>query len=161
MTRIRGFKPAPYEITTREEYEKLKARGYDTLFWNDSLQLAPALRVEIQQEIFGKGNHQKSNQKFYRLAWNRKDTHKCEECMRPLPEYSATFISHMLSRGAHPEAAYDLRNYNILCPDCHHRWENGDRENMKIWQRNNCRMKKILKDYEKVKRQNFDAPVGQ
>lgn len=150
MQKIKGFRPSAYIIKTREEYEALKARGHDALFWLDALQLDPALRVEIQQEIFGKGNTQKSNQKFYRLAWNRKDWHKCEECMTKLPEYSATFVSHMLSRGAHPESAYDLRNYNILCPKCHARWENGDRENMKIWQRNNARMRVILKDYEKV-----------
>lgn len=154
MPVLRGWRDKPYVIAERETYDKLKARGIDPLFWIDSIFLAPEIRKEIQEEIFGKGNHQAANQKFYKLAWGHKEHHKCEECMKPLPNYSASFVSHMLSRGAYPEAAYDLRNFNILCKECHARWENGDRENMKIFQRNNYRIKFIKKDYETLKNKN-------
>lgn len=138
-----------YNITTREEYEKLKTKGFDALFFNKNFTLDHRLRLEIQEELFGKGNHQTNNQKFYRYAWNRKAFHRCEECMKPLPKYSATFVSHILSRGAHPETAYDLRNFNILCKECHDRWENGDREEMRIYNRNNSIIKTLKKEYGK------------
>ena len=143
-----------YVVTTREEYEALKKRGYDLLFYDNNLKLDIALRKEIQEEIFGKGNHQEANQKFYRMAWDKSmtrcHTHFCQECSRPLLEYSATYISHILSRGAHPEMAYDLRNYNLLCPACHSRWENGDREKMRIWRKNEAIMRLLKKEYEGI-----------
>lgn len=134
-------------ISDRSVYEQLKARGVDALFWNRSLELSHPLRIEIQQELFGRGNHQSNNQKFYRYAWGKKQEHRCEECCRPLPAYSATYISHIQSRGAHPETAYDLRNFNYLCPECHAKWENGDRESMRIWTRNNSIIKTLKKEY--------------
>ena len=139
------------EITTREDYDKLKARGIDLLFGNHNLHLDINLRKEIQEEVFGKGNHQRNNQKFYKKAWEGATStmgmHFCEECHLPLREYSATFVSHILSRGAHPEMAYDLRNYNILCARHHEQWENGDREKMRIWQRNKGIIEQLKKEY--------------
>lgn len=139
-----------FHITSREDYEKLKQRGIDALFYQRNFTLEHSLRVELQEELFGKGNHEASNIKFYRHAWNHKEVHKCENCMKPLPKYSATFVSHILSRGAHPETAYDLRNFNILCKECHAKWENPTlREDMKIYNRNNAIIKILKKEYEK------------
>lgn len=141
-----------YIVDKREEYDALKQRGIDILFWNRELVLTHRLRVEIQQDIFGRGNHQDANQKFYRMAWEGSAApmdrgHFCQECHRHLENYSATYISHILSRGAHPEMAYDLRNFNILCPACHQKWENGDRQKMRIWNKNEIIMNTLKKEY--------------
>lgn len=134
-------------ISTKEDYKRLLSKGIDALFWNKNILLDHELRVELQKELFGDGNHQSNNQKFYRYAWNHKSDHRCEECCRPLPRYCATYISHIQSRGAHPETAYDLRNFNYLCPVCHSKWENGDRESMKIWNRNKSIIKVLQNEY--------------
>lgn len=145
-----------YEVETREEYEALKKRGFDLLFGNKNLRLAFPLRRALQEEIFGKGNHQESNQKYYRMAWEHGASqsgrgHFCEECNKPLPNYSATYISHILSRGAYPEMAYDLRNHNILCAECHRKWENGKREDMRIYNRNMSTIRLLKDDYDDKK----------
>lgn len=70
----------------------------------------------------------------------------CEECGTPLPdEFSDENgnincigqYSHILSKGSHPEFRNDARNFNRLCPNpCHDRWEFHDKENMKIYAKN-------------------------
>lgn len=81
---------------------------------------------------------QKRNQAYYKEKWNSvSDPHRCEECGKLLPRYSAIHISHILSRGAYPQLAYDLRNSNILCWGDHSRWENPImRKHMKIYPKN-------------------------
>ena len=142
-----------FEVTSREDYEALKKRGFDILFYYKNLRLNIDLRKELQEEIFGKGNHQERNQKYYRMAWEHSLTqngqgHYCEECRKPLEKYSATYVSHILSRGAYPEMAYDLRNHNILCAQCHRNWECvSKRENMRIYNRNKSLIRQLKKDY--------------
>ena len=75
--------------------------------------------------------------------------HYCEECMRPLAEYSAVYVSHILTRGANPDMAHDARNINILCFKHHSMWENGDRENMRIFAKNQLTIEELKKDYGK------------
>lgn len=143
-----NYRDNPYVVTRREDYEALKKRGIDILFWNKNLVLEHGLRLEIQRDIFGKGNTEKSNIKFYKYAWSHKDYHVCENCRKHLLNYSATYVSHILSRGAHPETAYDLRNFNILCKECHDKWENPlTREGMNIYNRNKAIIKTLLKEY--------------
>ena len=140
-----------FVVTEREDYEALKERGFDLLFGDKNLRLAFPLRKELQEEIFGKGNHQEANQKYYRMAWahgGNSRGHYCEECKKPLERYSATYVSHILSRGAHPEMAYDLRNHNILCAECHRKWENGDRESMRIYNHNTAIIKALKREYQ-------------
>lgn len=103
-------------------------------------------RVELQRRLFGKGHTPAENSKFYRWVWAHYE-HRCEECSRPLPQYNATFVSHILTRGAHPEMAHDPRNVNILCKTCHDRWENGDREGMRINLKNQYLITKLKKEY--------------
>ena len=117
------------------------------------------LRVEIQKEIFGhcifgRGDIPAANERFYRWVWDHKP-HICEETIQPLRFYSASFISHILTRGANPEIAHDPRNINILCLAAHNRWENpGDgpdknREGMRIYP-GNVRIIELLKtDYQR------------
>lgn len=134
-------------IDTREEYDYVCRLGYEPLIDRRFI-MAHALRVEIQREKFGEGNHEENNVRFYRWVWAHKP-HWCEECMRPLVEYSAVYVSHISSRGAAPELAYDCRNTNILCERCHSAWEFGRRENMRIFPANELITSQLKKEYEK------------
>ena len=80
--------------------------------------------------------------------WENKP-HYCEECMRPLAEYSAVYVSHILTRGANPDMSHDPRNVNILCFRHHSEWENGAREQMRIFAKNQLTIEELKKDYGK------------
>lgn len=135
----------PYLITTHAEYDLAKERGYEPL---DDRRFAMDiwLRVAVQRELFGTGHTPEENEKFYRFCWRHK-AHRCEECMRPLSEYSAVYVSHILTRGAHPEMAHDPRNVNILCFKHHSEWENGNRKNMRIYESNILKIEDLKKEY--------------
>lgn len=107
------------------------------------------LRVEIQRElfghcVFGRGNIPQANERFFRWVWEHKP-HRCEECLKPLRNYSAVYCSHILTRGAFPEMAHDARNINILCFEHHSCWENGDKTKMRIYS-GNMRMIELMKN---------------
>jgi len=126
----------------------VKEGGEPLLDWRRFV-IPIGLRIEIQQRLFGTGNTPDANERFYRYVWAHKP-HICEEYMRPLDWYSAVYISHILSRGAHPEMAYDPRNTNILSFEAHQKWENGNRESMRIYEENQIVVDILLKDYAKL-----------
>lgn len=133
-------------ITEQYEYDYCVQQGYQPLI-NPVFEIEHNLRVDIQRELFGKGNTQAHNQKFYAWVWKRKGPgHQCEECGRNLYEYSAAHISHILSRKGYPEIAYDPRNVNILCGQHHHQWEN-DPKSMRIYPRNQETIEKLKHAY--------------
>ena len=131
-------------IETREEYEYCLSRGYDPLI-DERFPMEINLRREIQREKFGK-NNRGGNSKFYRYCIENLP-HVCEECGRYISYPSAVNVSHILTRGAHPDKAHDPRNVNFLCFDCHARWENGDRESMKIYPKNLKTIEQLKKEY--------------
>ena len=135
----------PVVIDTREEYEYCKAHGIEPLI-DRRFGMEIHLRVFVQRALFGRGHTPEENEKFYRWCWLHKP-HICEECMRPLAQYSATYVSHILTRGAHPEMAHDPRNVNILCFKHHSQWENGKRENMRIFTSNQLLIKQLTSEY--------------
>lgn len=135
----------PIVIDTRELYDYARSRGYEPLT-DKRFVLDINLRVSIQRALFGSGHTPAENERFYRWCWEHKP-HICEECMRPLREYSATFVSHILTRAAHPEMAHDCRNINILCFSHHSVWENGNRENMRIYLGNMKTIEQLKKEY--------------
>lgn len=119
-------------ISTRQEYDYVKERGYEPLI-DRRFDIEIHLRVSIQQELFGKGHTPAENEKFYRWCWEHYP-HICAECMRPLHQYSATYVSHIITRGAHPEAAHDPRNVRILCFNHHNQYEQRPtRKTMRIF----------------------------
>lgn len=136
---------APIVIDTRELYDYARSRGYEPLT-DKRFVLDINLRVSIQRALFGSGHTPEENQRFYRWCWEHKP-HICEECMRPLREYSATYVSHILTKGAHPEMAHDPRNVNILCLNHHNQWENGNRESMRIYLGNMKTIEQLKKEY--------------
>lgn len=132
-------------IDTRELYDYARSRGYEPLT-DKRFVLDINLRVSIQRALFGSGHTPAENERFYRWCWEHKP-HICEECMRPLREYSATYVSHILTRGAHPGVSHDPRNVNILCFNHHSVWENGNRENMRIYLGNMKTIEQLKKEY--------------
>ena len=135
----------PIVIDTRELYDYARQRGYEPLI-DRRFSLDINLRVSIQRELFGTGHTPEENERFYRFCWEHYP-HICSECMRPLRQYSATYVSHILTRGAHPELAHDCRNVNILCFSHHSVWENGERQNMRIYRQNQLTIEQLKKEY--------------
>lgn len=136
-----------YFISERWEYDYIVSLGFEPLLDTNHFRMDIRLRIAIQREKFGTGHTPEENEKFYRWVWEHKP-HYCEETMRPLPGYSATFVSHILTRGANPEMAHDPRNVNILCFEMHNKWENGNRKEMRIYPANLLRIQELKKDYE-------------
>ena len=135
----------PIAIDTRADYEYCRTQGFEPL--NDRrFVMEHRLRVSIQRELFGTGHTPEENERFYRWCWKHKP-HICEECMKPLKEYSATYISHIRTRGAFPEMAFDCRNVNILCFNHHNQWENGDRKIMRINGVNEFTIEQLEREY--------------
>ena len=132
-------------ICTRREYDEAVSRGEVPLLSWDGLDIH--LRVEIQRELFGRGHTQAENERFYRWCWEHKP-HYCEETMRPLPNYSAVYVSHILTRGANPDMAHDPRNVNILSFEAHNKWENGNRKSMRIYEKNQLTINLLRTEYD-------------
>lgn len=135
----------PIAIDTRPDYDYCVAQGYEPLV-DRRFTMAHQLRVSIQREKFGTGHTPEENERFYRFCWQHKP-HICEECMKPLKEYSATYISHIISRGSDARIAYDARNVNILCFNCHLKWENGNRTSMRIYNANKKIIEEMKREY--------------
>jgi hypothetical protein len=89
----------------------------------------------------------KKNSDFYKKAWASRSTHTCDECGAYLSSFSPTYISHIIARGANIYFAHDLRNFNLLCGSCHHRWEFGDRKNMLVYPKNQEIKQQLLNEY--------------
>ena len=131
------------EIDDISLYRYAQSRGYEPLI-DERFSLEIHLRVEIQREIFGT-----DHEKFYRWMWEHRP-HICEETMQPLRGYSAAYVSHILTRGAHPEMAHDPRNINILCLEAHHRWEFGQRVGMRIYESNQLKIQQLKQEYSRL-----------
>lgn len=139
----------PFLIDARELYDYAVRCGYEPLI-DKRFTMEINLRVSVQKELFGRGHTSAENEKFYRWCWEHYP-HICQETMRPLHEYSAIHISHIMTRGAHPETAHDPRNVNILCLASHNKWENGNRYGMRIYQSNKLIIEQLKSEYAKLK----------
>lgn len=134
------------KIESIEEFKVIESRGFKPLL-NPYFLIDISVRLEIQEMLFGKPT--KSNDdKFYQYCWNNK-LHFCEESALPL-EYSASHISHILTKGSRPEIRHDVRNINILSFKYHNAWEYGnekDKEKMKIYWKNKSVIELLNKEY--------------
>lgn len=138
----------PVKIDTREEYDFCKAHGFEPLVDRRFI-MDIHLRVSIQRELFGSGHTPEENEKFYRWCWEHYP-HWCMETMKPLYHYSAIYVSHIMTRGAHPEMAHDPRNVNILCFEMHNKWENGNRKQMRIYRTNQLAIETLKAEYNGI-----------
>lgn len=118
-------------VTTREDYDILLSKGIDCLY-DPRFDLEIGLRRAIQKEKFG-GNNDEGNAKFYAYCL-RHFPRVCENCGKPIRHPWATNVSHILTRGAHPEMAHDPRNVSILCAECHELYEHSTtRGRLRMW----------------------------
>lgn len=131
-----------------ECYKYAKSKGYEPLT-DKRFEMPIKVRVDVQRYLFGTGHTPAENERFYRYCWDLYP-HICEECMRPLTQFSATYISHIRTRGAFPEAAHDVRNVNILCFKHHNQWETGNRKAMRIYPGNVQTIEQLTKEYNEV-----------
>lgn len=138
----------PIVIDTRELYDYARKRGFEPLI-DRRFAVEINLRVSIQRELFGRGHTPEENERFYRFCWDHYP-HVCSETMRPLHQYSAAYVSHIMTRGAHPDMAHDPRNVNILSVEMHNRWENGDRQNMRIYRANQLTIEQLKQEYATI-----------
>lgn len=81
---------------------------------------------------------------FYEECFNVSN-HKCEECGCNLPtefrdsegNVNARYrYSHIIAKSIAPELRHDVENINHLCLKHHTQWDHGDKENMKIYEKN-------------------------
>lgn len=68
---------------------------------------------------------------MFKEIWEERE-HICNKCDIPLGDVlKIVFFSHIKSKGAHPELRLVKTNIELLCPDCHHIWDHGDRNKLK------------------------------
>jgi len=135
-------------IESRVEIDYLTENDFCPFFYPE-FEILPALRKAYLKELF-RANTQRNNVKFYRWVWRHYPLeHKCEECFRPLYEYSATFVSHIITKANAPHIAYEPMNTNLLCGQCHHNWDGRKetREKMRIFPSNQLRIEWLLSIY--------------
>lgn len=133
-------------ITTIEEYEYAVSRGYEPLL-DERIPMSIELRKEVQRRKFGK-NSIEGNAKFYKWCLEHKPN-ICEECGKPIRYASAVNVSHILTRGAHPDKAHDPRNTNILCFEHHSQFEDRTtRITMNIYEKTEKIIEKLKKEYD-------------
>lgn len=104
--------------------------------------------IQFRKDEFGHGKIIISNDKFYHYCFENSLFKCCEECQHPLDYYSAEYISHILTKGSKPEIAHDPRNFNLLCPKCHYKWEIGKGKYMKIYKTNQIVIELLKIDYQ-------------
>ena len=126
-------------------YDYCVARGYEPLIgYEKSINAVFKIPIELRRELQEKKF--KSLDQFYKTAFELSNK-TCEETGQWIRQYSAKNISHILSRGAHPAMAFDLRNFNLLTFSAHQQWEHGNRKAMKIYKRNQKKMEMLKFDY--------------
>lgn len=133
-------------IETREEYDYVVSRGIFEPLADDRFELEHGLRIAIQKEKFG-GNNAKGNDKFYKFCLHHLPL-VCKECGKPIRNPSAYNVSHILTRGAFPEMAHDIRNVYILCPEHHDMYEQKTtRRGMRIFDIAEERIQQLKQEY--------------
>lgn len=98
----------------------------------------------VKKNIVLKSDMFAQDEQFYELCFNLK-LQICEECGKKLPnifrDENGKIIarhrySHILPKSTYPRLRHNIDNINILCFDCHYKWEFGDRKKMNIYESN-------------------------
>ena len=69
---------------------------------------------------------------MFKELFEEKQSSVCQCCKTLIPSLSPINFSHVLSKGAYPSYRLDKRNIFVVCSDCHHEWEFGDRNQPKF-----------------------------
>ena len=134
-----------------ESYDLCLAKGFQPLI-DIKFTLDINLRVEIQNNLFGK-KCPKNDNKFFHWVWNHKP-HVCEETDTDILKFAAVHMSHILSKGAFPEMRYDPRNINILLYGIHNIWEFGteqEKKKLKIYSLNQPIIENLKYEYRQLR----------
>jgi hypothetical protein len=68
---------------------------------------------------------------MFKEIWEERE-HICNKCRTDLgDEPNIGYFSHIKSKGAHPNLRLIKTNVELLCLDCHHIWDHGDRNKLK------------------------------
>lgn len=136
------------EINSRYEYDYCINRGYQPLIDWRLFKMKIDLRIEIQHELFVTADFSKANDRFYHYVWDN-SPHYCIETSKRLHNYSAVFISHIITKGSNRAMAIDPRNANVLCFEMHNKWEYGKRKEMNVYPMNQLIIKMLKHDYRR------------
>lgn len=124
------------KVQSKTDYEYYRGMGFIPLA-SLIFDIDFKLRIDLQYELFGE-TRPENDIKFYKYAFHVKPQ-ICEETDQPLYYYNAKYVSHILTRGAHPTIRHDLRNVNLVIPQIHTIWENeieSQIKDLKIYYRN-------------------------
>lgn len=132
----REFKPVKSSKKTRKSQKSLfvDIKGGDKikLSFNNIKEEEVKVSMIEQDEI------------FYKKCFDSSD-HKCEECGKDLPDtfrnedgkVNARYrYSHIIPKSIAPQLRHKVENINHLCLLHHMKWENGEKETMKIFPEN-------------------------
>lgn len=90
---------------------------------------------KTRYEVYRKNSKPKKYKKtgeleFFVEIWNERP-HYCVKCSKWLGnDLKPIFFSHIKSKGAYPELRKDKDNIELLCAECHHIYEFGDRSKL-------------------------------
>jgi len=62
---------------------------------------------------------------MFRAIWETRP-HKCTVCKSGIKEATPSNFAHILSKGSYPSLRLLDRNIEILCADCHYKFDFGD-----------------------------------
>jgi ribosomal protein L37E len=122
-----------YYMITRKK-KKCKECGNDSYIWSKGRckkcasrsykGIGPSKNVKEKIDL---------DTKFYEEIWSERP-HYCEECDKGLGnKWERYMFSHILSKGSQPKLRHVKENINILCLECHQKWEFGDKKSMDIY----------------------------
>lgn len=95
----------------------------------------------------------KEDEHFYEKCFNQSN-HKCEECGCQLPDFfrdengkvaARWRYSHIIPKSISKDLRHKIENINHLCLKHHMQWENGDKQNMNIYNKNKLIFPEFLK----------------
>lgn len=136
---------------------KIEGCGNDGLITTNSRRLCTSCEAgrkpkkAIQPFSDKKKEKMKLSEDYYRIAIakhiaNNKGKCPCEECGVNIEQPEGMNVSHILPGSTYEELYLHELNHNILCKvgddendwnkSCHNQWEFGDKEKMKIFEKN-------------------------
>jgi ribosomal protein S27E len=122
-----------YYMITRKK-KKCKECGNEDYIWSKG-RCKPCASISYKKPGPSKNVKEKIDldTKFYEEIWSERP-HYCEECDKSLgSKWERYMFSHILSKGSQPKLRHVKANINILCLECHQKWEFGDKKSMDIY----------------------------